>query len=85
MTDLTVDVVQLDALLRVFYRNFVHFLLTFNSMESFEFSKNTTYRWQRVKSSHKYFLRKYISDTILYKVSIARTKIRMQSLPNWQK
>ena len=31
------------------------------------------------------FLRKYILDTILYKVSMACTKIRMQNLPKWQK
>ena len=31
------------------------------------------------------FLWKYIFDTILYKVSMVCTKIRMQSLPKWQK
>ena len=31
------------------------------------------------------FLRKYIFDTILYKVSMACTKIRMQRVPKWQK
>ena len=31
------------------------------------------------------FLRKQIFDTNLYKVSVACTKIRMQSLPKWQK
>ena len=31
------------------------------------------------------FLRKYILDTILYKVSMACTKIRMQNLPKRQK
>ena len=29
--------------------------------------------------------RKYVFDSILYKVSMTCTKIRMQSLPKWQK